>query len=95
MSSNLGEQFKSALNEALATGNYEELNTLVADTVNSALGEVGATASKAWQQRTGQQGAGCESCTAGERSTGAAGRTLKAERSHAGTPAPAENGTFR
>lgn len=51
MSSNFGEQMKSAVNEALKTGSYERLNTLVADAVNGALNDAGATASKAWQQR--------------------------------------------
>lgn len=48
---NLGEQMKGALNDALTTGNYNELKTLVSDTVTSALNEAGATASKAWQQK--------------------------------------------
>lgn len=51
MNSNFGEQMKGALNEALKTGSYERLNTLVADAVNGALSDAGATASKAWQQR--------------------------------------------
>lgn len=51
MSNNFGEQMKGAVNEALKTGSYEKLNTLVADAVNSALSDAGATASKAWQQR--------------------------------------------
>lgn len=48
---NLGEQMKGALNEALETGNYSNLKSLVSDTVTSALNEAGATASKAWQRQ--------------------------------------------
>lgn len=48
---NLGEQMKGALNEALETGNYTNLKSLVSDTVTSALNEAGATASKAWQRQ--------------------------------------------
>lgn len=48
---NLGEQMKGALNEALETGNYTNLKTIVSDTVTSALNEAGATASKAWQRQ--------------------------------------------
>ena len=48
---NLGEQMKGALNDALTTGDYKELKSLVSDTVSSALNEAGATASKAWQQK--------------------------------------------
>lgn len=48
---NLGEQMKSALNDALETGNYSNLKSLVSDTVTSALNEAGATASKAWQRQ--------------------------------------------
>lgn len=48
---NLGEQMKSALNDALETGNYNNLKSLVSDTVTSALNEAGATASKAWQRQ--------------------------------------------
>ncbi len=48
---NLGDQMKGALNDALTTGNYNNLKTLVTDTVNFALHEAGATASKAWQQQ--------------------------------------------
>lgn len=47
----LGEQMKGALNDALTTGNYDNLKSLVTDTVNFALNEAGATASKAWQQQ--------------------------------------------
>lgn len=47
----LGEQMKGALNDALTTGDYRNLKTLVSDTVTSALNEAGATASKAWQQK--------------------------------------------
>lgn len=47
----LGEQMKGALNDALTTGNYSNLKSLVSDTVTSALNEAGATASKAWQQK--------------------------------------------
>ncbi len=48
---NFGDQIKGALNDALTTGNYNELKSLVSDTVTSALNEAGATASKAWQQK--------------------------------------------
>lgn len=48
---NLGEQMKGALNEALETGNYTNLKSIVSDTVTSALNEAGATASKAWQRQ--------------------------------------------
>ncbi len=48
---NFGEQMKGALNDALTTGNYENLKSLVSDTVTTALNEAGATASKAWQQK--------------------------------------------
>lgn len=61
MNHNLGEQMKGALNEALETGNYSKLQSLVSDTVTSALNEAGATASKAWQQKEAwkrQQAAG-------------------------------------
>lgn len=48
---NIGEQITSALNDALATGNYEGLKSVISDTVTSALNEAGAASSKAWQQR--------------------------------------------
>lgn len=48
---NLGEQIKGALNDALETGNYNELKALVTDTVTSALNEAGATASNAWKRQ--------------------------------------------
>ena len=51
---NLGDQMKGALNDALTTGNFENLKSLVSDTVNFALNEAGATASKAWQQQQGK-----------------------------------------
>ena len=46
-----GEQMKGALNDALTTGNYENLKSLVSGTVTTVLNEAGTTASKAWQQR--------------------------------------------
>lgn len=48
---NLGEQMKGALNDALSTGNYDNLKSLVSDTVTTALNEAGAMSSKAWQQK--------------------------------------------
>ncbi len=48
---NIGEQMKGALNDALTTGNYQNLKSVVSDTVTSALNEAGTTASKAWQQK--------------------------------------------
>lgn len=48
---NLGEQMKGALNEALETGNYTNLKSLVSDTVTSALNEAGTTASRAWMRQ--------------------------------------------
>ncbi len=48
---NFGEQMKGAVNDALATGNYNKLKFLVADTVSTVLSEAGATASNAWQQK--------------------------------------------
>jgi len=48
---NIGEQMKGALNDALTTGNYDNLKSLVSDTVTSALNEAGAISSKAWQQK--------------------------------------------
>jgi len=47
----LGEQMKGALNDALNTGNYDNLKNLVSDTVSSAIKEAGTTTSKAWQQK--------------------------------------------
>ena len=47
----LGDQMKGALNEALVTGDFKNLNSLVADTVNSALNDAGKSSSKAWQQK--------------------------------------------
>lgn len=44
---NLGDQIKGALNEALATGDFKNLNVLVSDTVKTALSDAEA-ASKAW-----------------------------------------------
>lgn len=46
---NLGEQMKGALNEALATGDFKNLNVLVSDTVKTALSDAEA-ASKAWKE---------------------------------------------
>lgn len=48
---NLGEQMKGALSEALATGDFKNLNNLVSDTVTTALKDAGLTSSKAWQQK--------------------------------------------
>ena len=39
--SNLGEQFKKAVSEGLATGDFKELNLLVNDTVTDAISEAG------------------------------------------------------
>lgn len=47
----LGDQIKGALNEALTTGDFKNLNSLVSDTVTSALHDAGRTTSKAWQQK--------------------------------------------
>ena len=47
----LGEQIKGAVNEALLSGDFKTLNTLVTDTVNSALADAGKPVSKAWQQQ--------------------------------------------
>ncbi len=47
---NLGEQMKGALNEALATGDFKNLNVLVSDTVKTALSDAEA-ASKAWKEK--------------------------------------------
>ena len=47
----LGEQMKGALNDALTTGNYDNLKSIVSDTVTSALNEAGVMSSKAWQQK--------------------------------------------
>lgn len=47
---NLGEQMKGALNEALATGDFKNLNVLVSDTVKTALSDAEA-ASKAWMEK--------------------------------------------
>ena len=49
--SGLGEQIKGAVNEALISGDFKTLNTLVTDTVNSALADAGRPVSKAWQQQ--------------------------------------------
>lgn len=46
---NLGEQFKGALNEALSTGDFKNLNVLVSDTVKTALSDA-ELASNAWKQ---------------------------------------------
>uniref|UniRef100_UPI00405737C2 5-bromo-4-chloroindolyl phosphate hydrolysis family protein n=1 Tax=Acetatifactor sp. TaxID=1872090 RepID=UPI00405737C2 len=46
---NLGEQMKGALNEALATGDFKNLNSLVSDTVKTALSDAEA-ASKVWKE---------------------------------------------
>lgn len=48
---NLGDQIKGALNEALTTGDFKNLNSLVSDTVTTALNDAGRTTSKAWQQK--------------------------------------------
>ena len=48
--SSIGDQMKGALNEALKTGDFAKLNSLVADTVSSALNDAGVTSSKSWQQ---------------------------------------------
>ena len=48
---NLGDQIKGALNEALTTGDFKNLNSLVSDTVTTALNDAGVTSSKAWQQK--------------------------------------------
>lgn len=48
---NIGDQIKGALNEALTTGDFKNLNSLVSDTVTSALNDAGMTSSKAWQQK--------------------------------------------
>ncbi len=48
---NLGDQIKGALNEALTTGDFKNLNSLVSDTVTTALNDAGMTSSKAWQQK--------------------------------------------
>lgn len=61
MSNSLGDQIKSAVNDALASGNFEELNSLLTETVTTTLNEVGATASKAWQQREQTRSAQWES----------------------------------
>lgn len=45
---NLGHQIKGALNEALATGDFKNLNILVSDTVKTALSDAEA-ASKTWK----------------------------------------------
>lgn len=47
----LGDQIKGAVNEALVSGDFKTLNTLVSDTVNSALADAGRPTSKAWQQQ--------------------------------------------
>ena len=39
--SNLGEQFKKAVSEGLATGDFRELNILVNDTVSEAISQAG------------------------------------------------------
>ena len=39
--SNLGEQFKKAVSDALSTGDFKELNILVNDTVTEAISEAG------------------------------------------------------
>ena len=49
--SGLGDQIKGAVNEALISGDFKTLNTLVSDTVNSALADAGRPTSKAWQQQ--------------------------------------------
>lgn len=46
---NLGEQIKGALNDALSTGDFKELNTLVSDTVKTAISDAEA-ASRAWKE---------------------------------------------
>lgn len=46
-----GEQIKSAWNDALETGNYEDLKGMVSDTVTSVLNEAEKLSSKAWQQK--------------------------------------------
>lgn len=46
---NLGDQIKGALNEALSTGDFKNLNSLVSDTVKTALSDAEA-ASKAWKE---------------------------------------------
>lgn len=46
---NLGEQIKGALNEALSTGDFKELNTLVSNTVKTALSDAGAS-TEAWRE---------------------------------------------
>lgn len=48
---NIGEQMIGALNEALTTGNYENLKSVVSDTVTYALNEAGQASSRAWQQK--------------------------------------------
>ena len=57
MSNNIGDQMKGALNEALRTGDFAKLNSLVADTVTSALNDAGVATSKAWQQQQQQKAA--------------------------------------
>ncbi len=50
---NLGAQMKSALNEALDTGDFEKLNSLVSDTVKTALKDA-ETTSKSWTNSNAQ-----------------------------------------
>lgn len=53
--SNIGDQMKGALNEALKTGDFAKLNALVSETVTSALSEAGIATSKAWEQQQKQK----------------------------------------
>ncbi len=47
----MSDRFGNALNEALKTGNYERVNTIVAETVSTVLSEAGKATSKTWTQR--------------------------------------------
>ena len=48
---NLGEQIKGAVGEALVTGDFKRLNTMISETVNTALNDAGIKASNAWLQK--------------------------------------------
>ncbi len=48
---NLGEQIKGAVSEALGSGDFKKLNSIISDTVSTALSDAGLTDSKAWQQK--------------------------------------------
>ncbi len=48
---NLGDQIKGAVSEALGTGDFKKLNSIITDTVNTALSDAGMSGSKAWQQK--------------------------------------------